>query len=195
MPRPQPIILACWIILLVYWVVSARSVKPIQETRGWLAGNWNRILLAIGLMFAADFSFMRDFGFPVRLFATRLFPFNAAMYAASVVLMVGGLIVAVVARRTLAGNWSSAVALKKGHELITTGIYQYVRHPIYTGFGLMFVGTTLGTDTLGAAIGFLIVALGTWLKLKEEEALMAEHFPEQYPQYRMRTKRLIPFVW
>lgn len=51
--------------------------------------------------------------------------------------LVAGLIVAVVARRMLAGNWSGAVALKKDHELITTGFYQYVRHPIYAGMLLM----------------------------------------------------------
>jgi protein-S-isoprenylcysteine O-methyltransferase Ste14 len=98
------------------------------------------------------------------------------------------------ARRALAGNWSRAVAFKEDHELITTGLYRYVRHPIYTGVLLMVLATALFVGTLSAAIGFIIIVLGLWSKLRAEEELLTKHFPKEYPAYKDRTKALIPYV-
>lgn len=103
--------------------------------------------------------------------------------------------VAITARRTLARNWSGAVALKEDHELITAGLYQYIRHPIYTGMLLMILGTALSFATLGACMGFLIILMGVLLKLKQEEALLTKHFAQDYLSYKKRTRTLIPFIW
>ena len=142
-----------------------------------------------------NFRFLRRFGIPVDSLAVPLIPQTIVINAVVVILMITGLMIAIIARRTLAENWSAAVAVKKDHELITTGPYHYVRHPIYTGTLLMVLGTTLWLGTLSACIGFLIIVLTTWLKLKQEEALLAEHFPDEYSSYKNRTKILIPFLW
>ncbi len=60
---------------------------------------------------------------------------------------------------------------------------------------LMFLGTALSLGTLGACIGFLIILVGILFKLKQEEALMTEHFAEEYISYKKHTKTLIPFLW
>lgn len=195
MVTTQIVVLVCWIIFVLYWLISATSVKPTQETRGWLAGNWQRILLVIGFLFMGDFRFLGRVGIPVDTLAILLIPHNMIINVAVVILMISGLATAIIARRTLAENWSGAVTLKKDHELITTGPYHYVRHPIYTGILLMAFATTLSFGTLSACIGFLIILLGIWFKLKEEEALLAEHFPEAYSSYKNRTRILIPFLW
>jgi protein-S-isoprenylcysteine O-methyltransferase Ste14 len=189
------VVLACWVVFWLYWLISAQSVKSIQETKGPLAGNWQRIVLLIGFLFMINFRFLRRFGVPVDALATPLIPPSLLVDVATVILMIAGLATAILARKTLAGNWSGAVALKKSHELITTGPYHYVRHPIYTGILLMAFAATLSLGTLSACIGFLIILFAIWLKLKEEEALLAEHFPEEYPSYKNRTKVLIPFLW
>ena len=191
----QLIVSACWIIFLLYWLISAQSVKSIQKTRGPLGGNWYPIVILIGALFMGNFRFLARFSIPVGALAVLLIPHTIVVNVVVAILLIAGLVVALIARRTLAENWSAAVALKKDHELITTGLYHYVRHPIYTGMLLMVLGTALLLGTLGACIGFLIILLGIWLKLKEEEALLAEHFPGEYSSYKNRTRILIPFIW
>lgn len=180
---------------MLYWFISALSVRSIQETRGWLGGNWYSIFYLIGSLLMVNFRFLGRLGIPTGTLATILFQHTLIQNVVVIMLLIAGLSIAILARHTLAGNWSGQVALKKDHVLITTGLYQYVRHPIYTGMLLMILGTALSFGTLGAAIGFLIILVGILLKLKQEEALMAEHFAEEYASYKQRTKTLIPFLW
>jgi protein-S-isoprenylcysteine O-methyltransferase Ste14 len=189
------LIIACWVIFCLYWVISARSVKSTQETKGWLAGNWHSIWLLIGGLFLSSPPFLAKFGVPISLLTILLLPRSIVVYVVIIVLTVIGLIVAIVARRTLAGNWSRAVAFKEDHELITAGLYHYIRHPIYTGILLMILGTALFVGTLSAGIGFLIIALAIWFKLRAEEELLSKHFPREYPAYKNRTKALIPYIF
>jgi len=191
----QPVMVVCWIVFLLYWLISARSVKVIQETRGWLGGNWHAILYWIAYLLIGDFRFLGRFGIPTRTLAIPIIAHTILANVVAALLLVVGLIIAIMARHTLAGNWSNAVALKKNHELITTGLYGYVRHPIYTGMLMMFLGTAVSYGTVGAAMGFLTILIGILLKLKGEEALMTEHFAEQYKAYKKHTRILIPFLW
>jgi protein-S-isoprenylcysteine O-methyltransferase Ste14 len=191
----QQVMAACWIIFLLYWFISAQSVKSVQETRGWLGGNWYPILYMLGFLLMANLRFLSRFGVPTKTLSIPLFPHTILINVVIMILLIGGVTIAIRARRTLAGNWSNAVALKKNHELITSGLYQYVRHPIYTGMLLMFLGTALSFGTLGAMIGFLIILIGILFKLKQEEILMTKHFAQEYTSYKKRTKTLIPFLW
>jgi len=191
----QQFVSACWLSFILYWFISAWSVKRIQETSGWLGGNWYPILYLIGVLFMVNFRFLGRFGIPRDKLAISLLPTTIVLNLIIVILLSAGLLVAIVARRTLAKNWSGAVALKEDHELITTGLYQYVRHPIYTGMLLMILGTALSLATLGAAIGFLIIMVGVLLKLRQEEALLTKHFAQNYLAYKNRTKTLIPYIW
>jgi protein-S-isoprenylcysteine O-methyltransferase Ste14 len=184
-----------WLIFVSYWFISALSVKSIQETRGWLGGNWYPILYLIGVLFIVNFKFLGRLGVPIGTLGIILYQHTAVQNAAVIILLIVGLIVAILARRTLAGNWSGQVAFKKDHELVTTGLYQYIRHPIYTGMLMMILGTALSQGTLGAVIGFLIILFGVLFKLRDEEVLMTEHFAEGYASYKKRTKMLIPFLW
>ena len=191
----QQIVFACLIIFMFYWFISARSVKPIQETKGWLAGNWYSILLVIGFLLMAPLKFMTKIGLSVSANSPLLIPHILIISILSAILAMTGLIVAISARRTLAANWSGAVAIKSEHELVTTGLYHYVRHPIYTGVLTLALGVLLSFGTLGACVGFLIIVAAIILKLRDEEKILASHFAEQYLHYRKRTKILIPFVW
>lgn len=185
----------CWLIFMLYWLISAQSVKPIQETRGWLARNWYSILFIIGVLLMSGLRILARFDIPVRPLAILFIPHSIILNVVVVILMIAGLAIALIARRTLGKNWSGIAAIKKDHELITTGLYHYVRNPIYTGMLLMFLGTALSFDTLSASIGFLIILLTIWIKLKQEEALLTEHFAGEYLSYKSHTKMLIPFLW
>jgi protein-S-isoprenylcysteine O-methyltransferase Ste14 len=190
----QYIIIVCWAIFALYWFIGASSVKPTQETEGRLAGNWHSIWLLIGGLFLSNVPFLAKAGVPDSSLTTLLIPHSIVINAVITVLAVAGLIIAMMARRTLAGNWSKAVAFKKDHELITTGLYRYVRHPIYTGVLLMILATALYIGTLSAGIGFVTIVLGIGFKLRAEESLLTKHFPREYSAYKERTKALIPYI-
>ncbi len=189
------VVIACWVVFCLYWLISARSVKATRETKGWLAGNWHGIWLLIGGLFLSSPPFLAHLGVPLSFLTILLIPRSIVVYGVIIVLTVTGLVVAIVARRTLAENWSRAVAFKEDHELITSGLYNYVRHPIYTGILLMILGTALFVGTASAGIGFLIMLVAIGFKLRAEEELLSEHFPREYPRYKSRTKALIPYVF
>ncbi len=77
--------------------------------------------------------------------------------------------------------------------MITSGPYVYVRHPIYTGVLLALLGSALTGSILG--IMLLIIGVVFCLRIGKEERIMLGLFPNDYPAYQKRTKRLIPFVW
>ncbi len=112
----------------------------------------------------------------------------------SIWLIIGGLFLSNVPFLAKVGVSISALTILLIHELITTSLYRYVRHPIYTGVLLMVLATALFVGTLSAAIGFIIIVLGLWFKLRAEEKLLTKHFPKEYPAYKERTKALIPYV-
>ena len=176
---------ACWLIFFLYWTISARSVKPTEERPHGLSRYWHYVLLIVGALLL---------NIPISPLNFALVPRSAVVSILSSLCAVGGLAIALIARRTLAANWSSVVTFKRDHELVTRGIYHYMRHPIYTGVLLMFLATVLLVGTLGAVLGLLIIFVGLWIKSKQEEALMERHFPAQYPEYKRRVKALLPFI-
>lgn len=126
----------------------------------------------------------------ITFFSTR----SIGVQLVSIILTIVGLITAIVARRTISDNWSGHIEIKKDHKLITTGVYSYVRHPIYTGLFLMSLGTLILSQTILAIIFFLAIVGVFTFKLTQEEKLLMKHFPKEYPAYKKRTKALIPFI-
>ena len=125
----------------------------------------------------------------------RVIPHLDALAWIGAVLCIAGLIFCVWARFTLGRNWSGIVILKGGHELITSGPYKFVRHPIYTGLLTMFVGTAIVLGHIAGIIAMPFVIVSLWVKLRSEEQLMLKKFPNEYAAYQQRVKRLIPFVF
>ncbi len=124
----------------------------------------------------------------------RLISHTDWVLAIGAVICVFGLFVTLWARWTLAGNWSSDVTFKHNHELVKTGPYRFVRHPIYTGLLVMALGTAISAGRLRCWLGLVVVGIGFWIKLRQEERLMLRHFPDEYPAYRKQVKALVPFI-
>ena len=91
-------------------------------------------------------------------------------------------------------KWSSEEQLKQGHELILRGPYRLVRHPIYTGLLLAFLGSALALGELRGLLAFAILAVSFWFKLRLEERWMREQFGGAYADYMRRVKALVPGV-
>jgi protein-S-isoprenylcysteine O-methyltransferase Ste14 len=181
------IIAGCWLAFCIYWLVSALTVKAVSERKTFGSSLAYRIPVILGsvLLWGPDLNGPLSF---VLTPHTNLMEFAGAMVCGS------GLFIAIWARWTLAGNWSSTVTFKKDHELVRTGPYRFVRHPIYTGMLLMSVAVALEYGHLRCWIGVIGWGIGFWIKLKQEESLMLQHFPDEYPVYRRQVKALVPFV-
>ena len=109
------------------------------------------------------------------------------------ILFVSGLGVAVWARVHLGRNWGMPMTQKADPELVTSGPYHLVRHPIYSGILLAMLGTALATN-LDWLIVFGILGAYFVYSATVEERLLAATFSTTYPSYREHTKMLIPFV-
>jgi protein-S-isoprenylcysteine O-methyltransferase Ste14 len=186
------IIITCWVIFLGFWVVTAAATKATAE-RDSAAGRLGYgLLLILGVV-----PLFRGFGRNAYPWGAGhdVVPRLAAFAWAGAGLTILGLMLALWARVTLGRNWSAAVMVKQDHELIMRGPYALSRHPIYTALLMMFIGTVLAVGTIEAIAGLLLIGLSLWIKLGREERLMMRQFPDDYPAYRRRVKRLVPFIW
>lgn len=125
----------------------------------------------------------------------RVLPGTAPVAALGLLLTIGGLVLAFWARATLGGNWSGLVTFKEDHTLVRTGPYASVRHPIYTAILTMFLGTAIAYGTLAAVGAFPLAVVSFVVKARQEERLLARHFPEEYAEYRTHTSMLVPGVF
>ncbi|HEY7808568.1 MAG TPA: isoprenylcysteine carboxylmethyltransferase family protein [Croceibacterium sp.] len=181
-----------WLIFLAYWAVSARNVKrsadPRAVTKRWLVA----VVALVGVaMIVRNLASGKEMAWP----RDTLWPFSEVRAALAVAVSYIGLAIAIWARRTLGRNWSGQPELKQGHELVISGPYTWVRHPIYSGLLVMFLAVPLFWPTTATLALLPVVAVGIQLKLTREEALMAGEFPEAWPPYRARTSRVIPLIW
>ena len=108
--------------------------------------------------------------------AQHIVPATPAFQLLAIAMVAAGLGFAALARVWLGRNWSAMVTLKQDHELIRSGPYAYVRHPIYTGLLLALLGTALAVGTGSALAGFAVMIVAFVRKLTIEERFMADEF-------------------
>ena len=189
------IILACWAVFILFWSVSAFNVKrDIDRDRNpWRRLAWLRIVIfVVIIIFLLNRTSLAKLTYYWGSF--RSFHSNFTFALLGAILCVLGIALAVWARVHLGRNWSSHPNLKEDHELITSGPYQLVRHPIYTGISAAMLGTAFvfpAWRTLFFVAAFFIFI---W-RIKVEEDIMTKQVPNQYPEYKKRTWALVPWVW
>jgi protein-S-isoprenylcysteine O-methyltransferase Ste14 len=177
---------ACWIAWLVYWLAMAVRTKRTIERGGLLGYRVVAIVLIVGLAAVGRLAGVSA--------QSRLWHTGVALGVASDCILLAGAAFTVWARITLGRNWSAEVTFKQDHELIESGPYALVRHPIYTGLITMALGTAID---YGRAIGFAVfVGLcgALWWKARQEERIMSSHFPDAYSDYKARVHAIVPFV-
>lgn len=192
------LIFALWFIFYAYWAVMALGAKKSLRPRGWwlkqLAWRGALAVLLVLVILALRAPALRpELGPALRFARAHAVNASAGLGLAGVVLCVLGFGLTVWARVHLGRNWGVPMSRKAEPELVTSGPYAWVRHPIYSGMLLAVLGTVIGASPLwivplGAFVAFLAVSA------RREERAMLEQFPEQYAAYRQHTKMLVPFL-
>ncbi len=184
---PHGLHLLFWLAWLIYWLVSARGTKKTirRETAA------QRLIYLLPTLLVAPLFFWNalDVGLQQRITDHPL-----VMYWSGTTLLAGGLLFSVWVRRTLGSNWSGTVTVKEDHELVQTGPYRFVRHPIYTGLLVTLMGSAISWNHWFGFYMLVVLFVALWIKLLREERFMRETFGEKYAAYCARTKRLVPFV-
>jgi len=178
---------AMWLSWMAYWWLASRGAKA-TERREPLG---SRLLHVLPLLLA--FWLLWENRVPGAFLNERLFPWAPWAFWLAALVTAAGILFTVWARVHLGGNWSGIVTLKHDHELIVSGPYAIVRHPIYTGLLIAFIGSAAGRGEWRGVLAVLIAWWALWRKLRLEERWMAERFGEQYEAYRRRVPALVPF--
>jgi protein-S-isoprenylcysteine O-methyltransferase Ste14 len=183
------ITIVCWLILLAYWGYNSRKVKTAVFTQ-------TKTSRYVYLFFLLTSFIILYFRFAaVGILGYQIIPVNRFTGLAGAGICVAGVAFAIWARKFLGDNWSAEVTLKQGHKLIQSGPYQFVRHPIYTGFEIAFLGTVITIGQLKGFVGLGILFTNHFYKTMMEEKILREQFREQYLDYAKRVRRLIPFIF
>lgn len=180
--RAVEIVLATgWAAFWVYWLVAAFSTK--RGRVPWSRELWIRAAIAVVVVVL------------IRVGAFRGHHLNHDPWrgAAGLVVFGAGLGFAVWARRHLGRNWGTPMTQKTDPELITSGPYRWVRHPIYTGIVLALAGTAVALNWTWLIAAALALSYFVYSALVEERNLI-EQFPDAYPAYQRSTKMLVPHL-
>jgi protein-S-isoprenylcysteine O-methyltransferase Ste14 len=177
------VIVIVWVIFWAYWLIAARGMKSGRS------GGWNRFIgLRIVLLVVVIFA-VRSWGLGGHRAGT-----DPVLTGIGLALFLLGLALAVWARLYIGRNWGAPMSHKDEPELVTTGPYHRIRHPIYTGLILAILGTALATTLYGLIAVAVLGGFFVYSAIREE-AYLTEQFQDTYRAYKDSTKMLIPFVF
>lgn len=178
---------AMWLSWAAYWWLASLGAKPTErrEPVGSRLLHTLPLLLAVWLLWAGRV--------PGALLNERLFPWAPWEFWVAAFVTAAGMLFTVWARVPPGGNWSGIVTIKRDHELIVDGPYALVRHPIYTGLLVAFIGSAMARGEWRGVLAVLVAWAALWRKLRMEERWMIERFGPQYETYCRRVPALVPF--
>jgi protein-S-isoprenylcysteine O-methyltransferase Ste14 len=172
-------VIVIWVVFALYWFGSAFGAKEGKGSRRRIPLNGVTALAVVLLL--------RFLG------GGSLAVHSPVLGVIGVVVLVSGIAVAVWSRAHLGRNWGMPMTQKAEPELVTSGPYRLVRHPIYSGLLVAVLGTALVTNLLGLAVVAVMTGYFYYCATVEERNLTVT-FPVAYPAYRAETKMLIPYV-
>jgi protein-S-isoprenylcysteine O-methyltransferase Ste14 len=175
-----------WMVLGFFWLLTAIGQKRavFRESAGRSAAYRIGTIVAFALLFSSWVA--------VGPLAWRMTPDAPMLRWVALVVGVAGFALAFWARILLGGEWSSAVTLKAGHQLIESGPYALVRHPIYSGLLLAMLGTAIAGNELRMYLAIAVAFASWWYKSRLEERLLMHSLGQSYAEYRRRTYAMIP---
>lgn len=179
-----------WFGWAVVWALSAPFTRKQSYKETYLQRQTHGLPSAIAVM---CIFFVPLFDLP--RVAGRLYSTSGAQDLCGIALTFAGLCFAIWARFHLGRYWSGTVALKQDHKIVDTGPYHLIRHPIYTGIIAACFGSAFVAATLPGFAGVPLITIAFIVKLRREEALMRQHFGQEYSDYMKRTAALLPGLY
>ncbi len=174
-----------WLVFLIVWLIAALGAKRTVRRSGFFF--WLRIVVIALVIVALHYQLLD----PALLTA-----YHPTLLSANIgaLLTILGVALAIWARAYLGRHWGMPMSQKENAELVTTGPYAFIRHPIYTGMLVALIGSSLA---LGLFFLFVLIVSGIYFiySATQEEKRMAMIFASTYPAYKARTKMLIPFIF
>jgi protein-S-isoprenylcysteine O-methyltransferase Ste14 len=178
-------VMSGWIAFSVYWEIAAKTAAAATQTESRASRLIHVLLTNLALLLAV---------LPLRGLG-RFLPVFPVIMTAGIFVEAVGLGLAIWSRRHLGRYWSGEISIKVDHELIRSGPYRRLRHPIYTGLLAMYAGAAMVTGEWLAVIGLAIAVFAYWRKIRLEEANLDVAFGPAYAAYRRDTWSLIPGIF
>jgi protein-S-isoprenylcysteine O-methyltransferase Ste14 len=176
-------LLACWILWSLAFVKPSRQAAERKETASAPTSRWGIFLVMAGFMFA--WMYVRPAGFEK----------STPALIASMILAPPSVVLAWLAAHRLGKQWRFKAAIREGHELVQTGAYRWLRHPIYASMlGILLATLAAWTWWPLAICSFVTFVAGTEVRVRTEERILTAHFGDAYTAFRARTWAYIPFI-
>ena len=175
-----------WVIFSLYWEIAARNSAPAIKSESRFSRGIHVALGNLALLLVI---------FPIHGLNQRFLPDALIVKLTGLAAECAGLALAIWARRILGRNWSGEITIKADHELVRSGPYTTVRHPIYTALLAMYAGTAIVSGQVHALLGFVLAIIAYLRKTRMEEANLVTAFGEKYHAYREDTWALLPGVF
>lgn len=177
-----------WLVWAVYWMAMGLRGKKVERRESLMQGLSWILPSAVGV---AIFMTPDDWYGPL----SGLFLHHGrTTFWIGAIFLAFGLGFSVYARHFLGGNWSGAVTVKQNHELVRSGPYRWVRHPIYTGLLIGILASAIAGSQWRDLLAFGVLTAAIWSKLRREERWMTQRFGEEYAAYRRSVRALVPFL-
>jgi len=183
---PWAVVIECaWIVWALYWLIAAFGRRGVRKRESPALRFLHLLLLATGI---ALFSSKLGRG----ELDQRFLPDSPVIEMIGAFVTVMGVALAIWARHDLGKNWSAQVIIREGHELIRSGPYARIRHPIYTGILTAMAGTAIAIGEYRAIMGLAVATIGFFFKAKREEQFMTLEFGSAYEEYKRATGLFLP---
>ena len=187
--QTNQLIYTLWMLVFLLWFITAARSKQTIQSRERGASR-----CAVWIVWLAWFLLLSH-GFRNTVLTQRFAPMSDTAAYVGLAVTLAGLGFSVWARFYIGRNWSGLIELKKDHQLIRTGPYAIVRHPIYSGFMLATLGTAIAYGEVSGLVAFILILAAWGYKSRLEEKVLIEHFGAEYERYRKDVKGLIPLLW
>ena len=179
--------LVLWIIFGIWWGIAGLNSAPTEKSESSVSTYLHKFMLVAAFMLLL-------LPFP-GLTGRFLPPQLPVVVAAGVIVQAGFLLLAIWARKHLGRNWSAEVRIAVDHQLVRTGPYRLLRHPIYTAMLGMFLGTAIASGQSHALLGVALLIVAYLRKTRLEDQILARKFGAEYDSYRRDTWALVPLFF
>jgi len=175
-----------WIVFVLYWIVSAIRTRDTLQTESFASRY------AILLIEAAGFVLLFRHSAGIGFLGNRVMHRTLASAIVGSILTWMGIGLAIWARYHLAEYWSARITFKEDHQLIRTGPYTRLRHPIYSGIVLAAIGSAVVIDQWRCVLGVGLVLVGYCIKARKEETMLTQQFGDAFCEHQKHAGFLIP---